>query len=239
MGVEAILSALLLTLENAGSADAVLAFDRMWRLQISDGKDRGAWAWFSLDLNPWEMPESKFFGATMAALAVGPAPDGYRGRPEVHNHVAALTAYLQREQESQSLHNRLMLLWASTGLPDALPAAVRRVIVEEVWRRQRPDGGWTMESLGPWKQQAAAPVSTSSNSYATGLAAFVLQQAGATRSDTRLIRALDWLALHQDSKQGSWAASSMNKRFEAGSMQIQFMNDAATAFASPALLGSE
>ena len=240
MGVEAILSSLLLTLENPGSAEATLAFERLWRLQISEGKDRGAWAWFDLDLNPWEMPDSKFFGATVAALAVGSTPAEYRRRPEVRDHLAALTAYLQREQQSQSLHNRLMLLWASTKLPEALPAAMRRTVVDDLWRKQQPDGGWTMESLGPWKDHPAAPASVGSNSYATALSAFVMQRAGVlTRPDARLVRALDWLASHQDPKQGSWPASSMNKQFEPGSIQIRFMDDAATAFAALALLDQE
>ena len=239
MGVEAILSSLLLTLENSGSAESTLAFERLWRLQLSEGKDRGAWAWFDLDLNPWEMPDSKFFGATVAALATGSTTAEYRGRPEVRDHVAALTAYLQREQESQSLHNRLMLLWASGKLPEALPAAMGRKLVDEVWRKQQPDGGWTMESLGPWKDHPAAPASVGSNSYATGLTAFVLQKAGVPRTDARLVRALDWLSSHQDRGQGSWPASSMNKKFEPGSMQIQFMNDAATAFAALALLAGQ
>jgi squalene-hopene/tetraprenyl-beta-curcumene cyclase len=182
------------------------------------------------------MPESKFFGATLAALAAGSAPAEYRNLPEVRGHVAALTAYLQREREGQPLHNRLMLLWASTKLREALPGSMRQPLIDEVWSKQQADGGWTMEALGPWKAHPAAPPSAGSNSYATGLAAFVLQRAGAAHSDPRLIRALDWLSVHQDREKGNWTAESMNKKFEAGSMQVRFMNDAATSFAALALL---
>jgi len=152
MGVEAVLSSLLLT-------DSPQAFERLWRLQISEGKDKGAWDWFDLNLNPWEMPESKFFGVTMAAMAVGSATPEYRSRPEVRDHVAALIGYLERERDSQSLHNKLMLLWASTRLPEVMPAAMRRKVLEDVWRAQQSDGGWTLESLGPWKEHPAAPPS--------------------------------------------------------------------------------
>jgi hypothetical protein len=68
------------------------------------------------------------------------------------------------------------------------------------------------------------------------MAAFILQQAGTTRADARLARALDWLITHQDQKSGYWDAVSMNKHFEAGSMQQAFMRDAATSFAALALL---
>src|SRR5215831_19034904 len=42
------------------------AFDRMWSFQSQSG----AWAWNSFDLDPWEMPESAYYGAALAALAV-------------------------------------------------------------------------------------------------------------------------------------------------------------------------
>ena len=84
--------------------------DRMWALQIHEGAAKGAWNWFSLERDPWEMPESRFYGAALAAMAV-PAKD--HGRPEAQE----LVAYLRREQAAQPLHNRLMLLWASSRFP--------------------------------------------------------------------------------------------------------------------------
>ena len=155
LGVEAILSALLLTLQDSGgatlSADAKLAFDRLWSLQNQEGDAKGAWTWFNLNLDPWETPDSAFHGAALAALAAGSAPAGYRGQPEVRKHIAALTDYLQREQQAQPLHNRLTLLWASSKLPAALPESMRRPLIDEVLRKQQADGGWTLESLGAFK----------------------------------------------------------------------------------------
>jgi len=51
-----------------------------------------------------------------------------------------------------------------------------------------------------------------------------------------LTKALQWLRTHQDAATGTWEATSMNKHFEPGGMQDQFMRDAATSFASLALL---
>ncbi|HYW48243.1 MAG TPA: hypothetical protein VE959_35595 [Bryobacteraceae bacterium] len=239
IGVEAVHSALLLAADG-WSGGTRQAFDRMWSLQLRDGPAAGAWQWFSLDLDPWEMPESRFYGAALAALAAGSAPADYRKLPEVRERIRALAEYLHREQPSQPLHNRLVLLWASTRLPDALPQAARKPIADEAWRRQQPDGGWTLESLGPWKEHPAAPPSSAgSNGYATGLVAFVLLKAGVPRSDPELGRALSWLRSHQDRESGSWTAVSMNKRYEPESMQVRFMRDAATAFASLALLEAE
>jgi hypothetical protein len=49
-------------------------------------------------------------------------------------------------------------------------------------------------------------------------------------------RALAWLRSHQDPATGAWPAVSMNKKRPAGSMEALFMQDAATAFASIALV---
>ena len=141
-----------------------------------------------------------------------------------------MLGYLQRGQQAQPLHNRLMLLWASTKLPAAVSAETRKAIVADALRAQQADGGWSTKSLGPLQEHTAAPASMGSNAYATAFTAFVLRQAGIARTDAKLARALAWLRSHQDSA-GYWDASSMNKKFPAESMMVQFMRDAATAFA--------
>ena len=220
LGVESIMAARFL-----GTADAL---DRMWALQLHEGAAKGAWNWFSLELDPWETPESRFYGAAMAAVSV---PANEHDRPEAQE----LIAYLSREQAQQPLHNRLMLVWASTRFPQALPAAARAAIIDEVWKKQQADGSWTTEALGPFETHPNAPHAEGSNAYATAFAAYVLQQtAGAP--NPKLARALSWLRTHQNAECGCWPAVSMNKQFEPGSMQSKFMTDAATSFAVLALL---
>jgi len=234
IGVESVLAALFLG--NEGSPAATQALDRLWVLQSKEGKAKGVWNWFDLDDDPWEMPESHFYGATLAAMAVGGAPADYRARPDVKEHLAQLASYLSSEQEAQSLHNRVMLLWASTKLPEALPAPARRAIVEEVWKRQLADGGWTLQSLGPFKAHEKAPRQEGSNGYATALVTYVMEQAEPGGKNPKLTQALGWLRSHQDREGGFWSAESMNKVYPAGSMELLFMRDAATSFASLALL---
>ena len=239
LGVEAVYASLFLTLTDTGgvslNSDARKAFDRLWTLQNTAGPSRGAWPWFNLGLDPYEMPVSPFYGAALAALAVGSAPAEYRALPAVQQHIAELNAYFARELQSQPLHNRLMLLWASGKLPDALPETARQSMIDEIWRKQEADGGWTIASLGPWDPHPGAPVSPASSSYATGLVASVLQAIKVPPADPGLARALAWLASHQDRQAGYWEAQSMNKVHEPGSMPAQFMRDAATGFAALAL----
>jgi squalene-hopene/tetraprenyl-beta-curcumene cyclase len=246
-GTEPVLAALLLASEDARSAsgkgalskETERAFGRLWALQISGGDSKGAWTWASFDLDPYEEPYSMFYGAALAALAVGVAPSGYQSRPGIRSNVEALQTYLAAQQKTQPLHNRLALVWASTKLKGTLSQAERKAIAEEVLRAQQADGGWTIESLGAWSRHPDAPPSAGSNAYATGMVAFILQQAGVSRTNPGLVRALNWLRSSQDSGSGFWDAQSMNKRYEPDSMQSQFMRDAATGYASLALLASE
>ena len=223
LGVETVFAARFL-----GTPEAM---DRMWALQIKEGAGRGAWNWFNTQLDPWEMPDSRFYGASVAAMAIPPAD---HERPEARE----LIAYLQREQASQPLHNRLMLLWASTRFAAILQPGERSAIIEQAWKAQQPDGSWTNAAMGPFAAHAAAPVSTGSNAYMTAFAAYVLQQAARDSDNAKLGRALAWLRSHQDSESGAWRAVSMNKEYPAGSQQSKFMSDAATSFAVLALLAA-
>jgi squalene-hopene/tetraprenyl-beta-curcumene cyclase len=223
MGVESIFAAMFL---RDDAAVQKKAFDRLFSLQVREGEFKGVWPWFSLNLNPWEMPESGFYGSTLAAMAIG-SGKGFNREP-----AAALAAYLKRETPNQPLHNRLMALQA----PERFRPEPPEKVMAEAFRAQQPDGGWTLESLGPWKKQEAAPAQAGSNAYATAFAAYSLAEGGIARSNPAFARALEWLKLHQDRETGFWDAASMNKMYPPDSMMIRFMRDAATAYASMALL---
>ena len=241
-GSQAILSALVLAMDDAPhgwlSPEGESAFERLWALQLRTGENKGAWNWSDFDLDPWETPHAMFYGAALAAVATGVAPAGYQFRPQIRENIAALTAYLRSAQKTQPLHDRLTLLRAGAVLRDLLPEPDRQAILDEVWAKQQADGGWSIESLGPWKSHPKAPPAYGSNSYATGLVAFTLQQAGVQSADPRLARALTWLKAHQDRQSGAWPAQSMNHPHEAGSMPALFMEDAATGYAAAALLAA-
>jgi squalene-hopene/tetraprenyl-beta-curcumene cyclase len=224
LGVESILAARFLATSDA--------YDRMWALQVHEGPAKGSWNWFALDRDPWEMPESRFWGAALAAMAM-PVKD--HSRPEAQE----LVAYLQREQAAQPLHNRLMLLWATAAFPEVLPAADRRSLIDEVWKKQQADGSWTMDALGPFRAHAKAPRVEGSSAYATAFAAYVMQQAGGDPTSPRLARAIAWLRTRQNPECGCWQSVSMNEQYEAGSIPVKFMTDAATSYAVLVLLGSQ
>jgi squalene-hopene/tetraprenyl-beta-curcumene cyclase len=241
-GAQVVLSSLVLAMDDAPrgklSAEGEKAFERLWSLQLKTGPDKGAWLWSDFDLDPWETKDAAFYGAALAALATGLAPADYQARPDIQQNIAALAAYLRQGQKTQPLHNRLFLLWASSKLRDLLPDADRQAILNELWRKQEVDGGWTMASLGQWKQRAAAPTAVGSNSYATALVTYTAEQTGVRQPQPGLTKALAWLRSHQDPQGGYWAAQSMNHKHETGSVPEKFMTDAATGYAVAALLAA-
>lgn len=238
--VETVFAALFLSRDGPGgrmSDDAAAAFDRLWAMQHTDGPLNGAWDWLSVDLDPWEHTESSYFGAAIAAVAVGQAGPAYASRPDVAPRVRALAAYLATPASPRRpLHDQLAAVWAASSLSGALDPAARRAITDRIFAAQRADGGWDVASLGPWTPHPDAPPAPGTSAYATAYVAFVLQRSGVAAADARLQRALSWLVEHQDAATGAWPAVSMNKRYRDGSMESRFLQDAATAFASAALI---
>jgi squalene-hopene/tetraprenyl-beta-curcumene cyclase len=243
-GAQVVLASLVLAMDDAPrgklSPEGEKAFDRMWSLQVKSGPDKGAWQWSDFDLDPWETKDAAFYGAALAALATGLAPADYQARPDIRENIAAMRAYLVDGLKTQPLHNRVFLLWASSKVRDLLPSADKQAILNELWSKQEADGGWSIQSLGQWKKRdAAEPVAVGSNAYATALVTFALEQAGVQPSQASVSKALAWLRGHQDPQGGYWTAESMNHKHSVyGVMAEKFMSDAATGYATAALLAA-
>jgi hypothetical protein len=69
--------------------------------------------------------------------------------------------------------------------------------------------------------------------------AYAVELVGAGHSEASLARGLAWIKTHQDPATGRWSADSMNHPHDAGTMPALFMSDAATGYATAALLASE
>jgi len=242
-GTEAILNALILANRDAGGGrlrdDTRRAFENLWALQFTVGEETGAWAWLYFGLAPWESDGAEYFGAALAAVAVGVAPDGYATSPEIQERLDLLRAYLKRDAEGRRPLDGVMLLWAGSEISDLVTDAEQQGIVRDLTLLQNRDGGWSLSSLGEWRRQDGTSPDRASDGYATGLIAFVLQNAGASTAQDPVAPALNWLVENQDPDTGQWPASSLNTDREPMSDRGRFMSDAATAFAVLALTGAK
>ena len=154
-GTESVLNALILSSHDAQSGqlsdDTRAAFDHMWALQQTTGENAGSWPWLQFDQEPWEANDSAYYGAALAAMAVGIAPGNYASTAEIQGNLTRLRDYLNREGAAQSTINdgRVLLLWASTKLPGILSPEQQQAIVHEVLGKQREmaAGGWR-QSVG-------------------------------------------------------------------------------------------
>jgi squalene-hopene/tetraprenyl-beta-curcumene cyclase len=203
------------------------ALDRMWTLQQADG----AWKWLKCDWPPYEQDD--YYGATFAALGAGVAPDGYAQTEKAQDGLARLRRYFSANPPP-NLHHKTMLLWASLRVEGLMTPQERAATIKELLALQRPDGGWSLPSLGDWMRRDKTPndKNAASDGFGTGFVVYVLRQAGVPAEDERLQRGVAWLKAHQRDS-GRWFTRSLNND------KYHYITHAGTCFAVLALASCE
>lgn len=196
------------------SEETKQALALMFELQLETG------TWGTLDC--WPPYESDaFHEATVAAMAVAAAPGWLTSLNDdaLKTGVARLKKYLQTETPPQD-YGRVLLLWASTRMPDLLTTDKKQELIDLVWKKQQADGGWSIRTFGAPEQwgkgnraaklkaepEFAAPPS---DGHQTGLAIIVLREAGMPANDPRIQKGVAWLLKNQR-ESGRWWTRSLN-----------------------------
>ncbi len=167
------------------------ALDYMWTLQSKDG----GFDWIKSDQPPSEVDDH--FGATMALIGIGIAPEDYINTPDAQAGLTKLRQYL-KDHLPTNLHQRAMLLLGSQHVEGILTKEERQSIIDDLFALQKADGGWGIVSLGNWKRHDNKTDDTkSSDGYGTGFAIYVLREAGVQAEDPRIQAGIAWLKSNQ------------------------------------------
>ena len=198
------------------------ALDRMWTVQREDG----GFTWLKCGWPPSELDDE--YGAVLALVAVGVAPENYRASEQAQAGIKKIQAYLEKTP-LPSLHHKAMLVWADSYLPELMSESQSQAVVKELLDRQLPDGGWSASSLGDFQRGDDKPQETDvSDGYGTGFVLYILRRSGLPSDDDHIRQGVHWLKTHQR-ESGRWFARSLFKDSK------HYLTHNATAFAVMAL----
>jgi squalene-hopene/tetraprenyl-beta-curcumene cyclase len=194
----------------------------MWTVQ----KKNGGFDWLLYNYPPMECDDH--YGVTLAALAVGVAPEDYARTEQATKGLAGLRAWL-KAHPPRNLHQKAMILWVSTYLDGFMADDDQKAVKKKLLAKQLPDGGWSAAGLYPWprvdKKQQDSDVS---DGYGTGFTIFVLRRAGVAAEDPALVKGIAWLKSNQR-ESGRWFARSLYKDNK------HYLSHAGSAFAVMAI----
>ena len=113
-GSEAVLNVLILASAEARQKDPLpggatrRALNELWAAQRADG----AWNWLDTGMEPYESSDSVYYGAALAAIAVGTAA-GYEesAGQDVWGGIRKLRSYLNANYPEQNLYNKAGHCW--------------------------------------------------------------------------------------------------------------------------------
>ena len=178
------------------------ALDRMWTVQQKDGGIR----WLKLNQPPMEFDDH--YGVTLAALAVGVAPEGYAKTEIAQKGLNGLRTWL-KANPPKNLHHKTMILWVSTYLDGFMTADEQKATKKALLAKQLPNGGWSTPSLGDWKRADDLEQDpTISDGYGTGFTIYVLLRAGIAANDPAVVNGIAWLKANQR-ESGRWFTRSL------------------------------
>ncbi len=206
---EVVATAAALALHDASTTGTLhpltrAALDRMWTSQRADG----GWTWLKCDWPPFEHDD--YYGAVLAAVAVGHAPGDYKSAASARAGIEKLRGYL-RATPPPDLHHRALLMWASTRLEGLMDPETKSRTIRDLLALQHADGGWSLPSLGRWHRRDGSPndPNAPSDGYGTGFVLFMLRESGTPADAEPIARGIGWLKTHQRAS-GRWFTRSLS-----------------------------
>ncbi len=214
------------------SAASRRALEIMFKRQNPDG----TWSPLNYGMQPWESAESRYWITAMAAVGMASVPGGLDEFPARHGRDQVRKALKRDLTPASNLHDRMMAIWADAKIGDVLSPAERVRSIEAIFAVQDSDGGFSLDRLTSWKKapdldQKKTSREGKSDAYSTGLVVYAMLEAGVSKKDARLQKAIAWLRSQQRAD-GSWPSDPMGSRQP---FNLNIVRDAGSAYAMLAL----
>lgn len=204
------------------------ALDRMWTVQQEDG----GFNWLKCNWPPMESDDH--YGVTLAAIAVGSAPEQYAQTAAAQKGMEGIRRWLNNNPPP-ALHHKAMLLWVNSYFRDILSETDVADTIQQLRNLQKPDGGWAVATMGNWKRGDDLEQDTEHcDGYGTGFAVYVLRRAGVPTADPMISNGVTWLKSNQR-KSGRWYTRSLYRDRD----NRHFLSHAGTAMSVMAIRSCE
>ena len=161
LGTEAVFNALILATDDRSrgasspSKATKQAFTNLWATQTPSGENRGSWEWLDFGEPPWGDADSRFWGAALAAIAVGTAPGNYPGSDADANAsakagLAMLRSYLKSGLSEAESSQSSLRFGRPPNSTESLRRPGRRSYAINCSPCSRPTAAGSLPSLGTW-----------------------------------------------------------------------------------------
>jgi squalene-hopene/tetraprenyl-beta-curcumene cyclase len=179
---------------------------------------------------------TRFQMTVQAARAITTAP-GWLANLKDADLLARIELMKKRLREHQPVsdYELALKLQLAALMPELVPQDVRDAATAMLWRRQQPDGGWSLRRMSDvmnWRQEVFPPTekykwtevmdpqvvaliqnepdaaSPGSDPYMTAFAIVLLRESGVPASDERIQRGIAWLKANQRVS-GRWWMKSL------------------------------
>jgi len=179
---------------------------------VETGDHKGSWDWLDFTWGPGN-GEARYFGAALAAIAVGTAPGYYSPGTDADTdaRVMLLRGYLKDGLQSQNLQQPNLGPLASTKLEGILTKPEQKNLIDQLLGQQHDDGGWSLSSLGTWVRSDKHSAGNRLRRLRNRACPACPPDCRRAKGDAKIVKGLAWLKSNQ-SATGAWPGVSVNKK---------------------------
>lgn len=181
----------------------LMRFDQIWTMQNEDGSFN-----YPRKALPF-LEDDGHYVMAMLSIAANYLPAEHLDTPAAAKGLKKLNHYLA-VTPAKDQHGELVLMRAALKAPELMSPAKRADLIGRTLALQRPDGGWSVASLGNWPREGGGPNDKNgpSDGYGTGFVLYTLCKSGVPNDSAAIRKGVAWLNANQR-ESGRWFTASL------------------------------